>query len=139
MCIVYRVIHNNKWHTLVTNLHLVILKHCLSGDNNTMESHHRITAIFVELQKIGRCIWSNWKLTLWQMTKQQQLRNVLYIMVVNISGGKFGESTLQGFGKRKFGELLDQPIDLYGFSLDNLPIFSAMRYHLAHVKLLRIR
>ena len=95
MCIVYCVISNNKWHTLVTNLHLVILKHYLSGDDNTMASHHRTIAIFVELQKIGRCIWSNWKLTLWQTTKQQQLRNVLNIIAVNFSGEKFGESTLQ--------------------------------------------
>ena len=27
MCIVYRVIRNNKWRTLVTNLHVAILKH----------------------------------------------------------------------------------------------------------------
>ena len=60
-------------------------------------------------------------------------------MAVNISGGKFGESTLQAFGKRKFGELLHQPIDLVLGIMDNLPIFSAMRYHLARVKLLRIR
>ena len=28
-------------------------------------------------------------------------------------GGKFGESTLRAFGKRKFGKLIGQPIGYY--------------------------
>ena len=43
-------------------------------------------------------------------------RNNVFFLYVPYSGkvwqgGKFGELTLRAFGERKFGKLIDQPID----------------------------
>ena len=47
----------------------------------------------------------------WYINALKHINSSVHRIVGKFGGEKFGELTLRAFGKRKFGELIDQPID----------------------------